>query len=216
MLSDAQVGQYHRDGYVVHPGLVSEDQRATLLAEISRASAGSTLADHDQTRIEMEPNQAPSGTLLRRLYEPCTHYTPFRDLSDSDRLLGCVEQLLGPDLEFHYSKINMKPPAIGSVVEWHQDLTYYPLTNSDSMAILIYLDDADRGNGCLQVIPGRHRAGPMSHTRDGYFQGRISERIDESMAVALEAPAGSAIFMHSLTPHASVANTSTRPRKTLI
>ena len=44
---------------------------------------------------------------------------------------------------FHYSKINMKPPSIGSVVEWHQDLSYYPLTNSSSLAVLIYLDDAD-------------------------------------------------------------------------
>src|SRR5207253_4594463 len=128
----------------------------------------------------------------------------------------CVEQLLGSDLEFHYSKINMKPPAIGSVVEWHQDLAYYPLTNPDSVAILIYLDDADRANGCLQVIPGRHRGSPMSHSRDGYFQGRIVDRLDESESVALEAPAGSAIFMGSLTPHSSIANTSDRARKTLI
>jgi hypothetical protein len=28
------------------------------------------------------------------------------------------------------------------VVEWHQDLAFYPLTNSDSLAILIYLDTA--------------------------------------------------------------------------
>jgi phytanoyl-CoA hydroxylase len=108
MLSEAQIGQYRRDGYVVIHGLLREEELAALLAEIERASAGSTLASHDQTKVEMEPDQPPAGTWLRRLYEPCTHYPPFRDLSDSEKLLVCVEQLLGPDLEFHYSKINMK------------------------------------------------------------------------------------------------------------
>src|ERR1700686_226643 len=162
MLSEAQVEQYRRDGDTVFKELFGLAELVPWFAEIERASAGNTLARHDKTRVEMEPNQPPNGTLLRRIYEPCTHYPPFRDLSESDKLLECVEQLLGGDLEFHYSKINMKPPAIGSVVEWHQDLAYYPLTNSDSVSILIYLDDADRANGCLQVLPGRHRASPMS------------------------------------------------------
>ena len=37
---------------------------------------------------------------------------------------------------FHLSKVNMKPAALGSVVDWHQDLTYYPLTNTDSVTVL--------------------------------------------------------------------------------
>ena len=216
MLTNIQVNQYHSDGYTVQPQLFSTEEIAELLAEADRVAAGNTLAEHDRSRVEMEPNQPPDGTLLRRIYEPCSHYPRYRELSESDKLLGCVEQLLGPDLEFHYSKINMKPPSIGSIVEWHQDLCYYPLTNPDSVSILIYLDDADRGNGCLQVMPRHHLSPPLDHTRAGFFQGRVTEPLDESFSVPLEAPAGSVIFMHSLTPHASVANTSKRPRKTLI
>lgn len=216
MLSGAQINQYHSEGYAVLPEFFTPAEVDELLVEADRVGAGSTLAHHDRTRVEMEPNQPPEGTLLRRIYEPCTYYTPYRQLSDSEKLLTCVEQLLGPDLEFHYSKINMKPPAIGSVVEWHQDLCYYPLTNPDSVSILIYLDDADRSNGCLQVLPRRHLDTPLDHTHNGLFQGRITEAVDESGAVPLEGRAGSVIFMHGLTPHASIANTSSRPRKTLI
>lgn len=150
--------------------------------------------------MEMEPKQAPEGTLVRRLYEPCTYYHAFRDLSDSKELLDCVEQLLGPNFCFHYSKLNMKPPSIGSIVEWHQDLKYYPLTNRDSLAVLFYLDDADRQNGCLQVIPGRHLGPSLDHTLNGVFQGRITESIDLSEAVPLEGHAGTAIFMHGMPP----------------
>jgi ectoine hydroxylase-related dioxygenase (phytanoyl-CoA dioxygenase family) len=131
-------------------------------------------------------------------------------------LLDSVAQLLGENLLFHYSKINMKPPAIGSVVEWHQDLAYYPLTNTDSLAVLLYLDDADGANGCLQVIPGVHGNGILNHSWNGFFRGQITEPVDGSKAVAIEGRAGTAIFLHGMTPHASAPNTSAHARRTLI
>ncbi len=56
----------------------------------------------------------------------------------------------------------------------------------------------------------------MNHTRDGFFQGRITGPVDTSGAAYLEGKAGSAIFMHCMTPHASTTNTSSLPRRTLI
>jgi phytanoyl-CoA hydroxylase len=61
----------------------------------------------------MKPCQEPEGTRVRRIYEPCTYYSRFRELSVSGRVLDRVQQLIGPDLVFHYSKINMKPTEIG-------------------------------------------------------------------------------------------------------
>lgn len=216
MLSPAQAAEFHQDGYCVDPSFLSQDEVTTLLSEIETISAGATLASHNSERMEMEPHQASDGTKVRRIYEPCTYYPAFRELSESKNLLDAVEALLGPNLTFHYSKINMKPPSIGSVVEWHQDLAYYPLTNSDSLAILFYLDAADSVNGCLQVIPGYCGGPVLDHARDGYFQGRITQAFDQTKAVALEAPAGASIFMHGLTPHSSAPNSSSRPRRTLI
>jgi phytanoyl-CoA hydroxylase len=216
MLTSEQVTQYRRDGYTLCPRFLGSDEVAGCLAEMKAICGGNTLARHDKSRLEMEPDQGPDGALVRRIYEPCTHYPRFRAFSESTKLLDCVEQLLGPDLVLHYSKINMKPPAIGSVVEWHQDLSYYPLTNPDSVSILFYLDDADIENGCLQVIPGGHLAPLLDHTRDGYFQGRVTEPVDEARAAPLEGKAGSVIFMHAMLPHASVTNRSRRPRRTLI
>jgi phytanoyl-CoA hydroxylase len=88
--------------------------------------------------------------------------------------------------------------------------------NQDSVAVLFYLDDTDQTNGCLQVIPGTQTRRLLDHTRDGFFQGRITEPVEESKAVPLEGKAGTAIFMNGMTPHASAPNTSSRPRRTLI
>ena len=176
MLTTAQVEHYHTEGYVAVSGFLSAEETASFLREMDAVSAGNTLANHDVTRMEMEPNQPPDGTQVRRLYEPCSHYEVFREFSASERLLDAVEALLGPDLVFHYSKINMKPAGVGSPVEWHQDLSYYPLTHRGSVSILFYLDDATVENGCLQVIPRRHRADLLSHSTDGFFQGRVTKR----------------------------------------
>lgn len=216
MLTPAQVEHYHAEGYVAVPGFLSAEEIAAFLSEMDATSAGNTLATHDATRMEMEPNQPPDGTQVRRLYEPCSHYGVFRAFSESERLLDAVGALLGPDLVFHYSKINMKPAGVGSPVEWHQDLSYYPLTHRGSVSILFYLDDATIANGCLQVIPRRHQSELMSHSTDGFFQGRVTEAVDQSLAVPIPGAAGTVIFMHAMTPHASIANVSDAPRRPLI
>ena len=216
MLTPAQVEHYHTEGYVAVPSFLSAEEIAAFLSEMDAASADNTLADHDATRMEMEPNQPPDGTQVRRLYEPCSYYEVFRAFSESERLLDAVAALLGPDLVFHYSKINMKPAGVGSPVEWHQDLSYYPLTHRGSVSILFYLDDATVENGCLQVIPRRHQSELLSHSTDGFFQGRVTEAVDQSLAVPIPGAAGTVIFMHAMTPHASIANVSDTPRRTLI
>ena len=174
------------------------------------------MAQHNAEHMEMEPNQGPEGKSVRRIYEPCTFYPWFRSFSESEKILDVLEQLVGPDLFFHLSKINMKPPLLGSIVEWHQDLTYYPHTNSDCVTVLFYLHDADSSNGCLQVIPGAHRKRVLDHTAQGLFQGKVTEAVDPSKAVFVEGKAGSVIFMHCLTPHSSAPNLSAKPRTTLI
>jgi len=215
MLSPQQIAQYHDEGYTVLREFLSRAAVDAILVDIRALTSAATVAHHDSTRLEMEPNQGPEGNKVRRVYEPCTYYPRFRALSESADLLDVIEQLIGRNLVFHLSKVNMKPAELGSVVEWHQDLTYYPLTNTDSVTVLFYLDDADASNGCLQVIPRAHHK-VLDHTSNGIFQGRVTETVDASGAVFLEGEAGSAIFMHALTPHASAPNLSPKSRTTLI
>jgi ectoine hydroxylase-related dioxygenase (phytanoyl-CoA dioxygenase family) len=213
-LRPEQVQQYRSENYCVYRDLLSRDEVARFLEEIDRASAGATLASHDSTRLEMEPNQPPHGTKVRRVYDPCTRYELFKNFAESAKLLDVIEQLVGPNILFISSKINVKPAEVGSVVEWHQDMAYGPLTNKSTVSALIYLDDADLQNGCLQVLPGDY---PMlDHSRNGYFQGKITEPLDTSKALAVEGKAGTAAIFSGLCPHASAPNTSGRPRKTLI
>jgi len=216
ILDDQQVQDYRRQGFAQVAGFVSADGVAALRGEADGIAAAAAASGFDPERVEMEPSRGAAGEVIRRIYEPCEHYAPFRDYAESAAILDAVQQLIGGNLLLHYSKLNMKPAEVGSVVEWHQDLSYYPLTNHDSLAVLIYLDDADETNGCLRVLPGRHRAELMDHTLSGVFQGCITEAVDETEAVTLAGKAGTAIFLDAMTPHASTQNRSGRQRRTLI
>jgi hypothetical protein len=113
----------------------------------------------------------------------------------------------------------MKPAKVGSVVEWHQDLAYFPHTNVDLVTTLIYLDEATEENGCLQVLPRHHHHFFEHSDAEGKFAGMISEDLSNGRfgrPISLAAPAGSVIFMHCLTPHSSLPNRSPHPRRTLI
>ena len=93
MLTLEQVEQFNARGYTVCPGFLAAEQVDALLAETARATEGHTLAKHDAERMEMEPGQAPEGTAVRRLYEPCSYYDVFEQLSEGETLLDCVEHL---------------------------------------------------------------------------------------------------------------------------
>ena len=68
MLSNTQITEYHQDGYTVCPNFLTPDEVAQLLAETEKIISGSTLANHDKDRLEMEPNQPPDGVKVRRAF----------------------------------------------------------------------------------------------------------------------------------------------------
>ena len=217
-LAPGQLDEYRRRGYLLLPSLLDSSTLATL-HEVIDALVAEALSSGSEGVVELEPESPDGEPIARRLYDPFELHQAFRDLCVDTRLLGGIESLIGPDIGLHHSKLNMKPSHVGSAVEWHQDLAYFPHTNDDLVTALIYLDDATLENGCLQVIPGLHKAYLDHHDEDGRFSGLITDRLlqdETSRAEPLAAPAGSVILMHCLLPHSSLPNRSSKGRRTLI
>ncbi|MFE0379528.1 phytanoyl-CoA dioxygenase family protein [Streptomyces inhibens] len=156
----------------------------------------------------------------RRIWAPTARDRVFSELAEDSRLLDAISQLIGEDIVLQHSNLNVKPPQVGSVVDWHQEFAYYPHSNTDLVAALIYLDDATRENACLRVAAGSHRNGLLSHERDGCFGGRISSLenvgVDESTVVDCEGRAGTVVFLHPLVVHSSEKNLSDLYRRVFI
>ena len=218
-LTDKQIEQYKIEGYLVVERVFGPDDLA-VVDETIRELTDRAVAGEDMSQVlELEPEPVDGQRVPRRIFNPYDQHEAFRGLATDPRVLDRIESLIGGDFNLQHSKLNMKPAKVGSVVDWHQDLAYFPHTNDDLVTTLVYLDDANEENGCLQVLP-RHHHHYFDHTGpDGKFAGMISEDLDGERfgrAQPLPAPAGSVIFMHCILPHSSLPNRSTRARRTLI
>ena len=216
-LTDEQIEQYRNDGYLVVERLFDANDLKRVDQTI-REMTDAALKGGDFSKVlELEPEPIDGQRVPRRIFSPYDQHDTFRDLAHDPRLLDKIESLITPNFHLQHSKLNMKPAKVGSAVEWHQDMAYFPHTNDDLVTTLVYLDDATEENGCLQVLP-RHHTHYFEHSgKDGKFAGMITEDLGIfGKPISLAAPAGSAIFMHCITPHASLPNRSARARRTLI
>ena len=218
-LTDVQIEHFRTEGYVVIKSLFDGSRLLAIDAGIHDLTERALKGDDATSILELESETVDGRPIPRRIYSPFDQHEAFRTLATDERILDRIESLIGPDFNLQHSKLNMKPAGVGSPVEWHQDLAYFPHTNDDLVTTLIYLDEATEENGCLQVLPRHHHHFFDHTTDDGRFAGMITEDLSSGhfgQAVALAAPAGSVIFMHCLTPHSSLPNRSRHPRRTLI
>jgi ectoine hydroxylase-related dioxygenase (phytanoyl-CoA dioxygenase family) len=218
-LDDQQIEHYRTEGYVIVERLFTSDDLARVDATIRQITDQALSSGNFKDILELEPEPVDGRRVPRRIFSPFDQHETFRDLAADPRMLDRVESLIGSNINLQHSKLNMKPARVGSVVDWHQDMAYFPHTNDDLVTTLIYLDDATEENGCLQVLP-RHHTHYFNHAGpDGKFAGMITENFDDGRfgrPLPLPAPAGSVIFMHCILPHCSLPNRSSRARRTLI
>jgi hypothetical protein len=138
------------------------------------------------------------------------------DLCMELRLLDYVEDLLGPDFFLWGSHFFVKEPGDGTIVPWHQDARYWPLSPQNAVTVYIAFTDCDRENACMRVIPGSHRHRMRHHTEpdERYIlhQEIDADAFDPATAVDLELKAGEISLHHDGLAHGSGANHSDRLR----
>lgn len=100
------------------------------------------------------------------------------DLCLEPRILDYVEALLGPDFFLWASNFFIKEPRTPETVAWHQDAYYWPLKPVESLTVWLAFDDVDDANGAMQVLPGSHRRGLVTHRRRGETTSVLSLEAD--------------------------------------
>jgi phytanoyl-CoA hydroxylase len=220
MLSRKEIDHYRETGWLVVEDMLDKATLSQARQVIAEFVAGAReVTQHDKV-YDLEPGHRPEAPRVRRIKTPHTNHRLFWEIAKAPKLVGILEQLLGPSgVRLHGSKINLKAPQFGSPVEWHQDWAFYPHTNDDILAVGVMLDDMLPENGPLMVMPGSHKGPTYDHHLDGYFSGAIDPDkldLDLSKAQPLIAPAGSMSFHHVRLVHGSAQNTSQRSRQLLL
>ena len=104
---------------------------------------------------------------------------------------------------------------------WHQDERFIPTRDRSLIGVWIALDDATVANGCLEVIPGSHRAGYIHpfrpHGQPGEFDPTDEAYgFDDSDTVMVEVSAGTVVFFNGYLLHRSQRNRSDGYRRALV
>src|SRR5258708_38118963 len=68
--------------------------------------------------------------------------------------------VVGPDVKFHHSKLNVKSGDGSRGFKWHQDIQGWPHTDYSPVTIGVYIDGCDKAQGPLACVRGSHE-GPL-------------------------------------------------------
>jgi len=200
-LSDRQIAQYHRDGCLFPLHVFSRNEITSLCAEL----AG--LQRHEGGRVSARTNRKPH-LLLPWLNEVIRH----------PKIVDAVEDVIGPNILCWGSGFFAKAANDGALVSWHQDSTYWGLSEPEVVTAWVAFTPSTVESGCVRVIPGTHRLDQISH-HDTFAENNLLSRgqeieveVEEGSAVDVVLEAGEMSLHHVRLIHGSAPNRADHPR----
>jgi ectoine hydroxylase-related dioxygenase (phytanoyl-CoA dioxygenase family) len=212
-LSQEQIGQFHREGFLKLGQVLDDDQLRSLAERIDTIASGEA---RTSGRIRYEKDVADDIAPLDRVWQIWDGHLEddvIMTTCSNENILDAVQSLVGPNVRLYSDQVLMKPAFHGSAVAWHQDYPYWAFDRPELVTCWLAIDGATAENGCMRVIPGSHRQG-VYPTRDDR-RVRYQEAVDRLQQVSVELPAGHCMFHHCLTLHATSANTSPHRRRAI-
>jgi len=201
MLNEAQVTQYHEQGFVSPVRVIGEQAAGAI-------------------RQRLEEYERSTGGPLRGNLRHKSHllFTFVSELVHHPAVLDAVEDLYGPDLLCWTTNFFIKEADNPAFVSWHQDSTYWGLSSPDVVTAWIALTRSDEASGAMSVIPGSHRMDQIPH-RDTFDPRNLLTRgqevavdVDASKAVRLDLRPGEMSLHHVRIVHGSAPNRSANRR----
>lgn len=121
----------------------------------------------------------------------------------------------GPVLLYRAVVFN-KSARGGTELPWHQDGgAFWGVAPSPFLQIWMALDDCAEDGGCVEVVPGTHRAGLVTPHGGVIWERALTAGDAEKRAVKLPARAGEVMLIHNHVWHRSAANRTGRRRSAL-
>ena len=201
VLSQEQIDQFKRDGYVSPIQVLDLEEAGALRAKLEAREA--------KQGGHLEPGQRSKSHLLFKWLD---------DLIRDPRILDPVEQLIGPDILCWNTIFWIKEAGAESFISWHQDTRYWGLSSDQVVTAWLALSPASIESGCMRVMPGTHVGDVLPH-EDRYHEANmltrgqeITDGVDDKTAVYMPLQVGEMSFHNYRLAHASGPNTSTDRR----
>lgn len=209
-IGDAELELYRQQGFLVVHNAFSpaevEAALAGLLDLIDGKAPGFRGIQYElgaRGILDTIP-RAQRQDYVRKLVYYVEHDARLKALSEHPKLQAVTSRIVGDAPFLFADQALLKPPVIGREKPWHQDHAFFNVPmGTPVVGCWIALDRAVQENGCMHVIPGSHREGPVIHFKRRDFQiCDTSVATQRILAVPLE-PGGCLLFdglLHHGTP----------------
>jgi len=199
-LTGAEKNQYEHDGYLKNLPVFSDKGVSEL-----------------QSLFEELASRLPDNIDINQVNMWHKASIKFNELCRNSTILDYVEDLLGPNFYQWGGQFFTKYPNDGSVVPWHQDAQYWPLSPQRTVTVWLAVFDSDAGNGAMQIVKGSHKKSIVSHHTNNaphlaLTQEADADTIDHDEIVTINLKAGEISLHDDGTLHGSGANISDRIR----
>ena len=224
-LSEAQLDEFERKGYLFIPNLIDGEELEALRKEMNALLSNDAYRDKAFSITEPESHEIRSLFAVHRLSER------LGALASDERVAGAARQIIGDDPYVHQSRINYKPGFAGKGFNWHSDFeTWHAedgMPNMHAVSASLILTDNHEFNGPLMLIPGSHmefvpclgETLEDNHKRSLKAQEvgvpspeALTHLVDKYGIDAPKGKAGGLLLFDCNTLHASNANLSPDPR----
>lgn len=176
-LTDEQIASFRDEGYLIFPRFFDDEQMVGFKADMDDIQA-------KRAAGEPVPFMVDYPHLGQLIVEP--------------RMLGIVEQVMGPGFAFHHLHATRQDAGTRGV-HWHQDYEQEPQTNRSHVMVHVfyYFNGLNGEVGDLVFLPRTQKAvvsnGGLSHLGTQVLPGEV---------VVNDLPPGSAVLVHSALWHA--------------
>ena len=220
VLTTGQVEAYARDGFIAVAGLVDSVWLDRLLEVMHEFVEKSRSLAESNGFFDLEADHTADHPRLRRLVSPADLHPTFWEFVSESIVVDVVEDLIGPDIKFHHSKLNFKARRGGEEVRWHQDIQFWPHTNYSPLTIGVFLCDVEENMGNVGFVPGSHSDELFDQYDGEDWIGCVSDidlpRVGVERAVYPSGPAGTITVHNCRTVHGSAPNLSDHERPLLL
>ena len=213
-----QLASFHQQGYLVIAEAFSPAQVAAAAAAVYDLIDGKQPEFRGVQLETPAQGQKLTGAARRRAVRKLMKFVDwdvrFQPIATDPTLLDVLARLMDDTPVLFQEMALLKPPG-GREKPWHQDCAYfnYPL-GTTIIGVWIALDHADANNGCLHILPGTHREGPVNHFKRRAWQICDTDVQTERDVVVPLAPGG-CLLWHGMTHHGSPTNPSQKMRRAL-
>ena len=198
-LTEQQVKQYNKEGYVAPIDALTKEQALSARKEIEII----------EKKMPNEINK--SGRYNVHLISP-----KLDEIVHNSKILDAVEKIIGKDILVCSTTLFIKDSNQKGFVSYHQDAKYIGLEPHNWVSAWVAVTDSNEENGCMKMWPGSHLE--VKDHDQNFDEGNLLTRgqtvkgVPENEIKPVELKAGQVSLHHPRIVHGSGINKSSDRR----